>query len=46
MTIIILVFLHKGDDSFIKIFKLACLLLAKMADANTAKDSTLCIMHD
>lgn len=46
MTIIILVLLHKGDDSFIKIFKLVSLLLAKMADANTAEDSTLCIMYD
>lgn len=45
MTIIIWVLLYKGYDSFIKISKLASLLLAKMEDVNRAKDSTLCITY-
>lgn len=38
MRIIILVLLYKGYDSFIKISKLASLLLAKMEDINTGKE--------
>jgi len=45
MTIIISVLLYKGYDSFIKISKLASLLIAKMEDVNIAKDSTLCIIY-
>lgn len=43
MTIIILALLYKDYESFIKIYKLASLLLAKMDDVNTAKDLTLAL---
>lgn len=43
MTITILALLYQDYESFIKISKLASLLLAKMDDVNTAKDSTLAL---